>query len=745
MLPCNKFYGTGKVVNKNNKSICMDSSQLPLMFKGPPATTETAGGAEVDLAEVDLPVDPGVDDALVPIGTSTVAELALSVSVNGPPITAESDGEANMQLHMSVEEVDLSQEEDHSVGVTGTACLQPLGRDSVASVEANVDGDSDTDIGYYERETQANETVLTAKKNVRVRRKVRCEAEWKRNVRKRLRNSGKSYISSSGKAVLQRQMGKGCSDKCRYKCKEHITEENRTKLFNSYWQTGDINHQRQFIVDHINRRVTARPTKNVADSRRQLSFSYQLSSDCDNTTYTVCKTFFLDTLGVKEDVVYGAFDKTHGGGVVEPDRRGKHRKHRTVSAEAKKSIKEHIRSFKTIESHYCRKSSERKYLPAELNVTKMYNMYKEVCARTNLPVEKESVYRKIFNREFNLHFYVPKKDQCDFCTEYRHTVHKTPALEREYKQHCDQKLLARQAKQVAKDTAKANGTYMAACFDLEKVLNCPHAEASSFYYHRKLSLYNLTCYCLGSGSAYCYLWNETQAKRGCNEIASCLLKFLDSQVKQKFTSFTFFSDNCSGQNRNRYIATLWWYAVRMYDIDSIVHNFLEVGHTQNENDSVHSSIERVSRRASIYTPDQWSAVISTARADKPYIVTDMQMEDFCDFKEMSNCVRNFGVDEDGNTVKWTKICSMEFTKKEPDTMHFRYLYDQDPPKKCLKLMKRARHTRQSIQSMPLRQLRSTYIPLSVAKFNDLRKLCDKELIPQHHHGFFRGLPHEENV
>jgi len=321
VLPCNKFYGTGKVVNKNNKSICMDSSQLPLMFKGPPATTETAGGAEVDLAEVDLPVDPGdgvdqpattetaggaevdlaevdlpvdpgVDDASVPIGTSTVAELALSVSVNGPPITAESDGEANMQLHMSVEEVDLSQEEDHSVGVTGTACVQPLGRDSVASVEANVDGDSDTDIDYYERETQANETVLTAKKNVRVRRKVRCEAEWKRNVRKRLRNSGKSYISSSGKAVLQRQMGKGCSDKCRYKCKEHITEENRKKLFNSYWQTGDINHQRQFIVDHINRRVTARPTKNVADSRRQLSFSYQLSSDCDNTTYTVCKTSF---------------------------------------------------------------------------------------------------------------------------------------------------------------------------------------------------------------------------------------------------------------------------------------------------------------------------------------------------------------------------------------------------------------------------------------------------------------------
>jgi len=59
----------------------MDSSQLPLMFKGPPATTETAGGAEVDLAEVDLPVDPG--DGVDPPATTETGGGAAEYATTG--------------------------------------------------------------------------------------------------------------------------------------------------------------------------------------------------------------------------------------------------------------------------------------------------------------------------------------------------------------------------------------------------------------------------------------------------------------------------------------------------------------------------------------------------------------------------------------------------------------------------------------------------------------------------------------
>ena len=244
--------------------------------------------------------------------------------------------------------------------------------------------------------------------------------------------------------LLKKTMGPGCSEKCRYKCKEHIPEEERINIFESYWKIGDLSRQRQYIVDHIERKITAKPLM-IANSRRQLTYSYTLQSD--DETYTVCKTFFLHTLGVKEDVVYGAFNKKGRHGVVEPDMRGKHRKQRSVSVEAKNLIRKHIASFKTIPSHYCRKKSDRRYLPSELNIVKMYRMYKEICVERNIHPEKEFVYRRIFNHEFNLFFYIPKKDQCDFCTEYRNTQKKSRELQQRYIRHQEQKVeLARRAK-----------------------------------------------------------------------------------------------------------------------------------------------------------------------------------------------------------------------------------------------------------------------------------------------------------
>jgi hypothetical protein len=371
----------------------------------------------------------------------------------------------------------------------------------------------------------------------------------------------------------------------------------------------------------------------------------------------------------------------------------------------------------------------------------MYRLYKESCLEKSIPAQKESMYRKIFNRDSNLHFFVPKKDQCDFCTEYKNTSRKSQTIEIKYAQHCAQKVLARNAKEAAKKIAQDDKKCMAACFDLEKILNCPHGQASSYYYHRKLSMYNLTAYCLGTGDAYCFLWDETDAKRGCNEIASCLLKFVKIHMQKNCKSFCFFSDNCAGQNINRFIAALWWYVIKEFGVNDVTHSFLEVGHTQNENDSVHATIERASRRTSLYTPDQWSAVIGTARAEKPYVVIQMELEDFFDFKKMASSIRNFEVDEDGHKVKWTQIRAMEFSNQHPNTMFIRYRYDKDA--KCVNLMTSRRNMRQRITEKPqLKQLRTTSIPLSAAKFADLMKLCDKQLIPPRHQHFYKNLPHE---
>lgn len=58
-----------------------------------------------------------------------------------------------------------------------------------------------------------------------------------------------------------------------------------------------------------------------------------------------------------------------------------------------------------------------------------------------------------------------------------------------------------------------------------------------------------------------------------------------------------YSDNCTGQNKNRYLLAMCIHAVQTLDIPSISHKFLIVGHTQNEGDIMPSAIERQLKKA----------------------------------------------------------------------------------------------------------------------------------------------------
>lgn len=51
-------------------------------------------------------------------------------------------------------------------------------------------------------------------------------------------------------------------------------------------------------------------------------------------------------------------------------------------------------------------------------LVRMYNLYVEKCQEELVVFVKFYLYRKIFNIEFNLDFYVLKKDRCDICMEY---------------------------------------------------------------------------------------------------------------------------------------------------------------------------------------------------------------------------------------------------------------------------------------------------------------------------------------
>ena len=81
-------------------------------------------------------------------------------------------------------------------------------------------------------------------------------------------------------------------------------------------------------------------------------------------------------------------------------------------------------------------------------------------------------------------------------------------------------------KETDKSAAKSRESIVSITFDLQAVLPIPYAGDAQIYYMRKLAAYNFTIYEAASHNGYCYIWDETEGKRGANEIATCLLQYI---------------------------------------------------------------------------------------------------------------------------------------------------------------------------------------------------------------------------
>lgn len=97
--------------------------------------------------------------------------------------------------------------------------------------------------------------------------------------------------------------------------------------------------------------------------------------------------------GITEKFVRMSLKKRiDGSGLVRPDRRGRQPAKNKTILEDEQFARNHILSIPAVESHYCRKSTTRKYLPAELTLNKLYEMYKDSCKENDRIPISISVY-----------------------------------------------------------------------------------------------------------------------------------------------------------------------------------------------------------------------------------------------------------------------------------------------------------------------------------------------------------------
>lgn len=562
---------------------------------------------------------------------------------------------------------------------------------------------------------------------------------WIANVQKIRRNTNKGHINYKGQPVAPREMRPACDENCRFRC-YRLRFEQRKACFDAFWKIDNYDDKLQFLT----RLMTVGKKKSCRDeyitSQRQNTCEYFLH--IDEKRLRVCKMMFLNTFSISHGMT-STITRNIVNNKLSKDQRGaqKNAAYHSTSPTIQ-SIRDHVYLFETVPAHYVRKDSKRLYLEQGLSCKKMYDLYLDwMSTRPGVNVASERQYRDTFNKDFNIGFFVPKKDQCNTCTTWKinegNPEIRTQLLP-EFEVHNVNRQRSRDLKAEDKLRARKCPELCVAVFDLEKTLNLPKAETNLLYYKRKLAMYNCTVYDLGNTNGYCYIWTEDIGKRGSNDVASCVLDFIGKQVENGKTEFILYSDNCGGQNKNRFMFSMFAYASALFRI-SITHRFLECGHTQNEGDSMHSAIESASRYKDLYTPDQWMRVMEAARPSKPYNVIQISQNDIFDFKDVESNI-NMKVCTDGIAVPWSKVREVSVRKEEMGKMFVKINFD-DEQHMVIDLNEKKGTPNCNLGNLQLKNAFNGNLGVPSPKLRDLLSMCDelRGIIPPEHRGFYLSL------
>ncbi|KAL4100690.1 hypothetical protein QTP88_020724 [Uroleucon formosanum] len=529
-----------------------------------------------------------------------------------------------------------------------------------------------------------------------------------------------------------------------------------------YIEIGSINPNQCFEYDNIEQENQIQNDNVVVEHINPISLEEKAETETEDPhillpkrkqeeevgKIRVCKKIFESTLVISDKIIRNCFNKLNTAGILEPLNHGKHDNHKRISEEMKKGVLDHIDSFPRISSHYLRAQTSREYIDGSLTIAEMYRLFVISQEKNKKECVLKHTYSDLFNKQRNIGFFQPKKDQCSICEAWKNCSD----IEKEINQtnhdaHMEAKIKCREEKE--KDVAKAReGMVQVCCYELQAVLQTPCGEVNMFYYKRKLGVYNFTVYETSSRNGYCYVWSEDKAKRGANEIASCLWKYLNNSINHSMNlPIIFYSDNCVGQNKNKFIISLYMYATMRLEIPSITHKFLVCGHSQNKGDAMHACIEkqkkRVLKSGPVYIPDQWIPVISLARKGVLNIVNQMITTDMLDFKKLSTQIgTNFNINTDKEKVLWGNIKIIEVHKDSP----FKFFYKNNMSEEKFKTidvtqkLSRGRKSKPKInEDLILNEAYSRPPDITDVKKKDLMQLCDANVIPNCHKQFYENI------
>ena len=475
---------------------------------------------------------------------------------------------------------------------------------------------------------------------------------WARNIAKKKRNLGQEYVSEKTKNVVAaRKVGPPCSDGCYDK----LGMEKIHAIVTNFWGMGDYDRQNQYLIGCISEEQHKRKYTKEAVSKRPVTIIYTVTHAC--VSYNVCRTAFMNIHDIKRKKMDIVLEKRRQAkaqtGVADLDMRGK-----TVDPINKifgpktDAIHQFIRTLPVMSSHYSRaKAPHAQYLPFGGNVSSLYQEYlvfMEV-SHPHVATVKESFFRSVFTRSYNIRFAHPKVDECNFCCELDVKISSASdgeakeALKEKKQKHLDEAEAARVLLNDPDNTTEREG-FRAIAIDLQQQQPIPKMPVNRSYYTSKLWFLNFCIFDLTKNTPHMFVWDETVAKRGPNEIGSCILRWLKHVRETEgkvIDTLRIFCDNCAGQNKNIFNVVLFLQQIQKKLLNRVEFSFLVSGHSFLPCDRTFGVIEKMYRRHSyICSTQKYTHLLQSAGKKKKFDVFEMRREHFYDIKALSTLITN---------------------------------------------------------------------------------------------------------
>lgn len=523
---------------------------------------------------------------------------------------------------------------------------------------------------------------------------------------------------------------------CNKNCAEIIDVINQKNIFDQYYGYSTWSEKTTFLRSIV-QRDSVKPNLNPRMNLKKKDFysAYYLN-DASGEKQRVCSTFISKLLQLNRSKLFRAVSSIDCNPYA-IDRRGKGSRNKTA-AEDETFAKQFIQSFPYYESRMEPTSFDPKYLHPNLTLVTVYQLYENACDFKQKRKLPKTVFIKIFKQNMpRLQTFKPEKSTCSICqtnnTQKKIKVLSPASVENIQNQEDNHFTALKKFKSEFIDCIQKPAVGVEIfTFELQRPLPIPSLQVNETYDLRSLWLSNLCIYDELCRKANMYVWDELNAKRGPEEVGSCVFKHIIDFVSATTKKVILY---CDPTNRYRNLEVIVMLA-KIFDycqndeLQSIELRFFFPGHGTNDCNHCFKTVEnKVKTSYGLFTPDDWIQLISSAKeAKQSFNVQKMNCGDFLSVEILMNYLITKEID-------LSDVKSIICNRAEPLNIHVKYF------------------TRNIEEIIPMYDQKhgpylsisnSEGLAISKAKHDDLIKKSLK-YVPTDKHAYYENIPYDDSM